>query len=110
MVKCPYCEKENEVNHDDGYGYEEDYAYEQGCSFCEKTFVYFTSISYYHEGRKAPCKNGGDHNLEEIHGHPKEFFKYKRRCKYCDEEFIIDEEAHEKEMKEYWKNINNNTE
>ena len=37
-VYCPYCGAEQEINHDDGYGYEEDRRYQQQCGECEKTF------------------------------------------------------------------------
>ena len=30
-VDCPYCKAEQDINHDDGYGYEEDGMYEQEC-------------------------------------------------------------------------------
>jgi len=30
-VTCPYCRDEQEINHDDGYGYEEDKEHEQDC-------------------------------------------------------------------------------
>jgi hypothetical protein len=30
-VKCPYCGTEQEINHDDGYGYDEGKYYEQEC-------------------------------------------------------------------------------
>lgn len=60
-VECPYCEKSQEIDHDGGYGYEEDKTYEQECSDCEKVFAFTTSISFYHEAEKAECLNGGDH-------------------------------------------------
>ena len=62
-VECPYCEKMQEINHDDGYGYEEDRAHEQDCEFCGKTFVYNTCIYFTYSAFKAPCKNGGPINL-----------------------------------------------
>ncbi|TQV71618.1 hypothetical protein FLL45_20935 [Aliikangiella marina] len=48
-VKCPYCGEEQEINHDDGYGYEEDERHEQYCVGCNKTFKFTTSITYNYE-------------------------------------------------------------
>ena len=59
-LECPYCGEWNEIDHDGGYGYEEDRPHLQGCSSCEKTFVYYTSISYHYEANKADCQNGGE--------------------------------------------------
>ena len=59
-IKCPYCEEEQEINHDDGYGYAEDGDYEQDCTKCGKTFKYTTSISYNYQ---VECQEG-DHDME----------------------------------------------
>jgi len=85
-VTCPYCEEECEINHDDGAFYNEDEQEEMQCEHCDKYFMVATSISYYHEGYKAPCKNGEPHDWQPIHGIPIEIFKGKERCSYCDEE------------------------
>ena len=58
-VKCPYCGTEQEINHDDGYGYEEDGDYEQGCAHCDKTFKFRTSIMYYYN---VECQDD-DHDM-----------------------------------------------
>ena len=63
-IECPECGHEQDIDHDDGYGYDEGFRYEQECSKCEKTFVFTTSISYYYRAHKAPCLNGSPHNLE----------------------------------------------
>jgi hypothetical protein len=60
-VKCPYCGEYNEICHDDGYGYDEDKEYEQECSHCEKTFVFTTQISFWHN---VYCQDG-DHDLKQ---------------------------------------------
>ena len=41
-IECPYCGHEQEVNHDDGYGYKEDELHEQQCCECGKYFVFTT--------------------------------------------------------------------
>lgn len=54
-VKCPYCEEEQEINHDDGQGYEENTLHHQECNKCEKTFTFTTSIIYVYHTYKADC-------------------------------------------------------
>jgi len=51
-VVCPYCGSGVEINHDDGYGYEEDKTFEQECGSCGKTFVYTTTIVFYYHAKK----------------------------------------------------------
>ena len=60
-VECPYCGEWQEINHDDGYGYDEDEVYEQECEDCEKSFVFTTFIIYNYSSEQAPCLNDGDH-------------------------------------------------
>ena len=43
-VTCPYCRAEQEINHDDGYGYEEGEDYTQECVECEKEFHFSTHV------------------------------------------------------------------
>lgn len=81
-VECPYCDNWQEINHDDGYGYEEDELYEQECNDCGKIFVYTTSITYYYEATKADCLNGGEHNLKPVEHSPKIFPNW-LRCIDC---------------------------
>lgn len=88
-VDCPYCDKKIEINHDDGYGYEEGEIHEQECKFCNKIFIYTTAISFYHDAKKAPCKNDGKHKWIDITGYPEEYFKGKQRCSVCDERRTI---------------------
>ena len=45
-VKCPYCGLEQSINHDDGYGYEENEDHEQTCKKCDKPFIFTTTISF----------------------------------------------------------------
>ena len=85
-VECPYCDHEQDIDHDDGYGYAENETFFQECEECGKTFSFTTSVHYYHDAAECPCKNGEDHNWEEIHGCPDWYFLNKRRCSYCQEE------------------------
>ena len=84
MVECPYCFKEQEVCHDDGFGYEENTLWEEECNSCGKMFVFETYISFDHTGYKAPCLNGVPHIWEKRHGAPAWYFVNKRQCKDCD--------------------------
>lgn len=83
-INCPYCNAELEIDHDEGYGYEEDQIYEQECVECHKYFVYSTSISYYYDAEKADCLNGSEHDWKQTTTYPKEFTKM--RCSMCDAE------------------------
>ena len=59
-VKCPYCGAEQEINHDGGYGHEEDVKHEQECVQCEKEFMFKTMVSYSYG---VYCQDG-DHEME----------------------------------------------
>lgn len=83
-IRCPYCDKPQEIIHDDGYGYEENTMHEQECGDCGKTFGFTTSISFYYEGHKVDCKNGGEHDWKPTRTYPKCFTKME--CKICWEE------------------------
>lgn len=61
-VMCPYCQTEQEINHDDGYGYEEGEEYEQECRDCGATFYYTSSIVYNYEVACRP----EDHTMERL--------------------------------------------
>lgn len=80
-VECPYCEKWNDICHDDGFGYAEDTNHQMDCEHCGKTFVFTTSISYYYEAAKADCLNDGEHNYQFTRTYPKEFSEM--RCWDC---------------------------
>lgn len=99
---CPYCGHEIEAS--DYYENEQEEYIEQECPSCGKIYLYVYTMCPTFECFEAPCKNGGEHELVKIHGVPEEYFKYKRRCKYCSEEFIIDEEK-DKESKEYFNKL-----
>jgi endogenous inhibitor of DNA gyrase (YacG/DUF329 family) len=83
-VKCPYCGTDQEINHDDGYGYEEDELHNQECHECGKTFVFTTSIHIDHEAQKADCLNGGEHKWELTLTFPPKFAR--GRCSQCGQE------------------------
>lgn len=83
-VECPYCGAGQEINHDDGYGYEEDKVFEQECTNCEKTFAFTTSISFYHEATKADCLNGGEHKYKPTITVPRKYTMM--ICTDCDHE------------------------
>ena len=80
-LECPYCEKELEINHDDGFGYEEGVKHKMECSHCKKSFVFETSISFYYEPEKADCLNSGEHNWKMMSSFPKAFSMME--CKIC---------------------------
>lgn len=59
-VTCPYCETEQEINHDGGYGCDENTDHQQYCTNCDKAFKFTTSISFNYE---VSCQSE-DHNME----------------------------------------------
>ena len=79
-VNCPYCGASQEIDHDDGYGYEEDEQFEQECDSCEKEFKFKTSIIYHYN---VECQDD-EHDIEVTTGH----YNYKpytrKECKNCD--------------------------
>ncbi|MCP4493150.1 MAG: hypothetical protein GY820_38500 [Gammaproteobacteria bacterium] len=60
-VKCPYCGKEQEINHDDGYGYDDGKTFEQQCDACNEYFDFETTIIYSYD---VYCK-ADDHKMEQ---------------------------------------------
>lgn len=83
-IECPYCAKGQEINHDDGYGYEEGVTHQQQCVECYKYFTYTTAISFSYDAQKADCLNEGEHHWTPTITQPKYFTKM--RCTMCDEE------------------------
>ena len=102
-VECPYCGSEQEINHDDGYGYEESTRHEQECRDCEKEFTFTTSIMFLYDAEKAPCLNGEDHKLKPSNTAPK--FYTKMCCEWCDFRRVPTEE----ERKEFDIPVNPNS-
>jgi len=83
-INCPYCDAELEVNHDDGFGYNENVKHQMECDECGKNFVFETVISFSYYPEKADCLNGAKHNYKLTHTCPKEFSKM--NCSDCDDE------------------------
>ena len=82
-LECPYCEKELDVCHDDGFGYAEGVKHKMECDGCGKHFVFETSISFYYEPEKADCLNDDKHQWKPSRTFPKEFTKME--CSICGE-------------------------
>ncbi len=59
-VKCQYCDEKQEINHDDGYGFEDGDTFVQECIACCKDFKFTTAISYDYE---VFCKD--KHDMEQ---------------------------------------------
>ncbi len=93
-IECPYCEEWLEINHDDGYGYEEGITFQQECGHCDKTFTYTTGIIFTYNAEKADCLNGAEHDYKPTTTVPKFFTKM--RCSMCDDERKLTEEEREK--------------
>ena len=83
MTQCPYCKEKIEIDHTDGYGYEEAETYQQECSRCGKSFVYTTEISISHTTFKADCLNGSPHKFKPTSTFPKEYTMME--CEICGE-------------------------
>jgi len=60
-VKCPNCGDLQNIDHDDGYGFEEDELHEQYCLNCGYVFKYETIVTYSYQ---VFCADG-DHKLEQ---------------------------------------------
>lgn len=82
-IECPYCGEGQDINHDDGYGYKEDYKHQQLCYDCNRTFVFTTSIHYYYEADKADCLQSGVHEFVPTKTFPREYTEM--QCSMCDE-------------------------
>ena len=100
-VQCPYCRASVEINHDDGYGYEEGETYEQECS-CGKTFGYTTSIIFTHDVFKAPCMNDGEHDWQDVHGCPVGYQSNRLYCSVCNKDELKDPSLKYNNEKDVW--------
>jgi len=106
-LECPYCEQELEINHDDGFGYDENEKHQMQCEHCDKHFVFETEISFYYYPEKADCLNDGKHSWKKTNHYPVEFSVME--CTMCDEKRdLTDEERKEYNIgtkKEYYEKI-----
>jgi hypothetical protein len=89
-VQCPYCGHELEINHDDGYGYEEGVIHNQQCGKCDKYFTFTTSIIFSYDVAAADCLNGADHQFNPTTTFPKEYTRMV--CSDCGEARPLTEE------------------
>ena len=80
-INCPYCKAGLEINHDDGFGYEEGVKHQMECGKCEKTFIFETSVLFYYEAEKADCLNGEKHEYKITSTYPTEFSRME--CSIC---------------------------
>lgn len=96
-IYCPYCNEVVIINHDDGYGYDENEKYMQCCKHCNKTFAFTTQVCFVYEASKAPCLNGAAHDYEETNTHPRCFRHLE--CRYCGDRKEV--EDIEQECEEY---------
>ena len=98
--ECPYCEAQIKLDHDDGYGFEEDEIYQQECPECGKTFIYTVYISYNYTLEKAACLNeGGVHDYQETKTYPRVCARM--QCTMCGDEQPLPKEKYEEYRKEY---------
>ena len=61
----PYCEAEQDICHDGGYGYDEVFSTSRNAATA-KTFTFQTMVSYVYEVSRSDCLNGGDHELQPV--------------------------------------------
>lgn len=76
-IKCPYCGEWQEINHDDGCGYDEGDIHSQDCSSCGKEFDFTTSVVYSYS---AYCKSESDHDMYQPLPNEPDFFM----CRNCE--------------------------
>lgn len=89
-TNCPYCNASLDINHDDGYGYEENEIHQQECSKCLKTFIYTTGAIYLYSVSKADCLNDREHKYEPTKTFPVEATRL--RCSTCGDEKPLESE------------------
>lgn len=83
-VKCPTCGQEQDINHDEGYGLEDDGEFEQECELCYTEFTYVTYVSrYYNVFCGERC-----HDLVQSKYVPNLY-----RCKNCDYSQVGDKQG-----------------
>lgn len=82
-ITCPYCGADEDINHDDGQGYDEGVLHQQECGTCGKTFTFWTYIHFSYTPARADCLNGSPHDYRESKFPP---IGYQRLiCKTCED-------------------------
>ena len=97
-INCPYCNAEQNINHDDGRGYEEGVIHQQQCDECDNYFTFTTSISYYYEAERADCLNNGEHDFQPTRTIPREYSRME--CSMCGESRTPNEDEMKKILSE----------
>jgi hypothetical protein len=82
-VTCPCCKHEQEINHDDGYGYEDGETHEQECTNCTCIFNFTTSISFNYN---VYCGDG-EHMII-----PSKLSSEVEKCENCDLFRLVEDE------------------
>jgi len=98
-LECPYCGTEQDVCHDDGFGYAEDVKHQMTCNNCDKHFVFTTSKYFRYYPSSADCLNGEKHIWKPTITFPKEYTRM--LCTLCGE----DRKPTDEEMTEILKPI-----
>jgi len=80
-TECPYCGEGVNIDHDDGYGYEEDGTFEQECNKCYRTFNFSTSISYHYETEIILCLYEREHKFI---SKPENLYPDGKICSVCE--------------------------
>ncbi len=83
-IKCPFCGHEQDICHDDGFGYEEDVAHEEYCNACGKHFVFYTSVTFNYEAQCGEEDDACDFDDEGTKNFPDH-----RQCKRCENTIFI---------------------
>jgi hypothetical protein len=81
-LTCPYCDHQQDVCHDDGFGYAEDERHEVECESCGKNYVFTTAISFDFTPAKADCLNGAPHDFKMSGTIPRQYSRW--QCRNCD--------------------------
>jgi len=106
-IECPYCGHWQDVNHDDGFGCEQDVNHQMECSECRKSFVFTTSIIYSYSADIADCLNDGEHDYELTHTAPKEASEM--QCSMCGEKRKLTDEERQRfgigTLEDYFKSL-----
>ena len=89
-LQCPLCGEWQQVDHDDGMGYDQDVMHNQECSDCGNIFGFKTYISFSYDPVKTDCLNDGNHKWKLSHTYPRKFSQM--YCDFCEERRDLTEE------------------